>query len=62
MEMLLEIVGLHKVRDDMPQLVGTVPLRIGTRMYAFLFRSCVFHQCAFSLSFGYHGLQQTDVQ
>ena len=47
MEMLLEIVGLHKVRDDMPQLVGTVPLRIGTRMYAFLFRSCVFPSMRF---------------
>ena len=41
MEMFLLLVGLHKVRDGMPQLVGTVPLRIGTGVDALLYCTCV---------------------
>ena len=35
MEMLLEIVGLHKVRDGIPQLVGTLPSFGGTGVHTF---------------------------
>ena len=41
MEMFLVFVVLHKVKDDVPQLAGTVPLRTGTGIDAFLFWICV---------------------
>ena len=37
METFLVLVGLHKVRDDIPQLVGTVPLWTGTGVHASCF-------------------------
>ena len=37
MEMFLVLVGLSEVRDGMPQLAGTVPLRAGARVHAFIF-------------------------
>ena len=35
MEMFLVLVDLHKVRDCMPQVAGTVPLRTGNEVHAF---------------------------
>ena len=40
MELFLVLVGLHKKKDGIRQLVGTVPLRAGTAVHA-LFCCCV---------------------
>ena len=37
MQMILVLVGLHKVRDDRPQLAGTAPLRPGTEVHNIVF-------------------------
>ena len=41
--MFLVLVGLSEVRDGMPQLAGTAPLRAGTRVRAFIFRIYIFY-------------------
>ena len=54
--MFLVLVSSRKVRFGMPQLAGTVPLRTGTGVHAFLMCICVSLSRRFSASFFYRGL------
>ena len=56
--MFLVFAVLHKVKDDVPQLTDTVPVRTGTGMHAFLSWICVLPSRRF---FGFFWLSRATV-